>query len=265
MSTQMDAIQLTSRQSQSVVPVAMGPLVAALLRMRCERQGCLGNLRLQDVKHHGQQHKIELYCGMCRRKVNFQTHQETGLVRVRLPGHEDEKELSLQRVVQTILALMTGHSQKTLTYFTHALDAGFKRTTADRYMQLLCPAVVEAAKESLKATRVDFRQRLGPEGKYSASFDGGWRTRGMHAYGGSGDIVTFPRKAEERPVRLASAVLQRPHIIRVTLADGSKREVVIGADNHEGTSRGMEGEAFNLCLDDLKVARLSALIRAHYW
>jgi hypothetical protein len=249
----MDAIQLTARQSQSVVPVELDALISLLLEMPCRRQGCSGKLRLQDVKHHGQQHKFDLSCAICGRKFIFQTHRETGLVGVRLPGIEGEKELSLQRVVATILALMTGHSQKTLTYFTHSQDGGFTRTTADRYMQLLCPAVVEAAKASLKATRVEFKHRIGPNGKYSASFDGGWRTRGAHAYGGSGDIISFPRTAEERPVRLASAVLQRPHLIRVTLADGSKKEVVIGADNHEGTSRGMEGEAFNHCLDDLKV------------
>jgi hypothetical protein len=259
----MDAIQVTARQSQSVVSVELGALISLLLEIPCRRQGCVGKHQLQDVKHHGQQHKIELYCRMCRRKLIFQTHQETGLVRVRLPTVEDEKELSLQRVVATILALMTGHSQKTLTYFTHSQDGGFTRTTADRYMQLLCPAVVEAAKASLKATRVEFKHRIGPNGKYSASFDGGWRTRGAHAYGGSGDIISFPRKADERPVRLASAVLQRPHLIRVTLADGSKKELVIGADNHEGTSRGMEGEAFNLCLDDLKVHLSSSLCSLH--
>jgi len=176
----MVAIQLTSRQSESAVTVEMGALVATLLKMLCERQGCPGNLRLQEgsIKRHGHQHKIELYCGVCRRKLIFQTHRETGLVRVRLPSLEGEKELSLQRVVSTILALMTGNSQKTLTYFTHGQDAGFSRTTADRYLKHLCPAVVEAAKASLKATRVGYRRRLGPTGKYSASFDCGWRTRG---------------------------------------------------------------------------------------
>jgi hypothetical protein len=253
MATQMDAIQVKATLSQSPMQIEPDALISALLRMMCGRQGCSGKFHLQAITHHGQQHKFELLCGVCRRKFIFQTHRETGLVRVRLPTVVGEKELSLQRVVATILVLMTGHSQKTLTYFTHSQDGGFTRTTADRYMQLLCPAVVEAAKASLKATRVEFKHRIGPNGKYSASFDCGWRTRGAHAYGGSGDIISMPRKADERPVRLASAVLQRPHLIRVTLADGSKKEVIIGADNHEGTSRGMEGQAFNLCLDDLKV------------
>jgi hypothetical protein len=259
MSTQINAIQLTAAQAQTVVPVELDALISLLLDLPCRRQVCAGKHLLREVKHHGQQHKIVLDCGLCHKTLIFQTHRETGLVRVRLPNVGHEMELSLQRIVATILALMTGHSQRALTYVTHAHDGGFTRPTADRYMKLLCPAVVEAAKTNLQTTRVDFRRNLGAQGKYSASFDCGWRTRGAHAYGGTGDIISFPRTAGERPVRLASAVLQRRHLIRVMYSDGSKREVVIGADNHDGTSRGMEGEAFNLCLDDLKVSSFCAL------
>jgi hypothetical protein len=247
-------LQLTATQTQAVISVEVGALVSFLLEFPCRRQACRGKHRLQAVTHHGQQHKFVLECGICHKKLVFQTHRETGLVLVRLPGIAAKKELSLQRVVAAVLALMTGHSQKTLTYFTHAHgDGGFTKTTADRYLQLLCPAVVEAAKASLQATRASYRGILGLDGRYSASFDCGWRTRGAHAYGGTGDIISFPRAAGERPVRLASATLQRPHVIRVTFRDGTKKEAVVGAGNHDGTSRGMEGEAFNACLDDLMV------------
>jgi hypothetical protein len=118
--------------------------------------------------------------------------------------------------------------------------------------------VVEACTEELHRTRVAFREALG-DGQWSGSYDANWQVRGFHSPVGSGDVVSLPVPGE-RPVRLATAVLQRPHKVRIELKDGTVIERTIGLNNHEGTSAGMEGAALIRCLTQLKALVLLPLL-----
>ena len=242
------------------ISVSMPNFLTILLNSRCQcrrRNGeeCEGKFQLRGTKTNGRQTKIQLVCRDCLTITEYCSQQDNGRIQLR---HGDQSSRFFKADVrQVLLVLLAGSTYTVYETMNAANPKRMSKTTFYRIQELLCSGIVSCCKQVLTEYRNELAARLGSSGMiWAAQLNGAWSHRGWKARHHSFII----RNVEDDKV-VCAVVLTKKHVGLVTGSDGSKVEKELHLGNYFGTSKGMEGEAFILALEELREANLLSSLK----
>jgi hypothetical protein len=237
------------------ISVPISNFLAILLKSRCQnrrRSGeeCEGKFQLRGSKTNGKQTIIQLACSNCLAITEYCSQQDNG--RIQLCHGDQSSRFYKADVRQVLLVLLAGSTYTAYETMNAANQNRVSKTTFYRIQELLCGGIISCCKQALAEYRIELAARLESNAMtWVAQLNGAWSHRGWKARHHTFVI----RNIDENRV-VCAVVLTKKHVGLVSGSDGSKVEKELHLGNYFGTSKGMEGEAFILALDELRDANL---------
>ena len=240
--------------------VDSGTLLTWLMKMRCDRvvqtrfQGqaeCLGEYSLVNSASRRDCLVVHLRCNRCGVVVEHQTLQQSGMIKLVLG--EEEFQFQKDDIRQTLLVLLAGSTYQQYR-LVNASRAVVPESTFYKIQRILCDGIVECCQNILKQFREHMRIQLDEENRsWVAQLNSAWSHRGWKARQHS-----FLIRAKDENKVVCAVILTKKHVAMVQQAGGEMVEKVVHQGNYFGTSKGMEGEAAIIAVQELKESRLLA-------
>ncbi len=245
-----------------VIEVETGNLLTMMLKMRCDKKyekfgrdmECNGNFKCRKTKKEGNRWKFQLQCDSCKNVFEFATQAETGLVELSLG--DDVINVKKEDLRKVLLVLLAGSTYAAL----HIIDSPdinlMAGSTFYAIQKFICQGIVNCCNDVLEKRRVALREELTELGtKWVASMNGAWSHRGWSAR-----QHTFIIRAEDQNEVICAIVLTKKHVALINAPEGEQEEKVVHEGNYFGTSKGMEGEAFIVAIQQLRETGLIPLL-----
>lgn len=234
----------------------------AVLRMlqntRCTRKSvvfgrekeCLGVMEFRDLGSKGPVRFVEMRCMNCGHGVRYSSQSSDGKVTLDIDG--EEVCFRKDDVRDMLLVLLSGSTYTSYSMLKSPELSPMAESTFYRIQQALCAGVVRVCQDILREERSSLLQELvSRDGKWVAQLNGAWSHRGWTAR-----HHTFLVRAKDQNKVVSAVVRTKKHVSYVRNAGGAMAEKVVHDGNYIGTSKGMEGEAFILALQDLRESDL---------
>ena len=194
-------------------------------------------------------------CSHCATRTSIVSSSGTGMVTV--PDGEGgtvkSKKKDIRQVLQVLLAGSTYAQYKgTVPANTDVIS----ETQFYRIQKVLVHAIMATSAEYFDAFRRQMAADLKAHGlKWVAAADGAWSHRGWRAR----HHTYLVRDFKENSV-VCCVVLKKDHIVSIQDDNGKWVEKNCEPGNYVGTSKGMEGEAFVVAMDQIADAGLDSLM-----
>ena len=150
----------------------------------------------------------------------------------------------MRKVLLTIFSGCTFKVYQTMNADTHPLS----EPTFYRIQKILCVGIVEVCKDLLQEYREELFNKLAQNQlNWVAALNGAWAHRGWKSR-----QHTFIVRAVLQNKVVCAIILRKKHVVKCKTNLGTYEEKTVLEGNYFGTSKGMEGEAFILALDEIK-------------
>lgn len=207
---------------------------------------CLGVMEFRDLGAKGPIRSVEMICATCGHAIRYSSHSTDGKVTLKI--QEDEMCFRKDDVRDVLLTLISGSTYTVYSILKSPSDHPMAESTFYRIQHAICNGLVQVCQDILREYRESLCQELLSTGrKWVAQLNGAWSHRGWTAR-----HHTFLVRAKDQNKVACAVVLTKKHVALVPSPGGVQIEKEVHAGNYLGTSRGMEGEAFVLALQELK-------------
>jgi len=260
-----DAVAAVATKLGANAAVPVDRLLAALVSPAMARCGlelsdgtyCIGMRGIieRDCTKVGSRITLTFKCSSCCARTSIVSSTDTGMVSV--PDNEGGtvkfRKESMRQVLQVLLAGSTYAQYKAM------VPAGIgviSETQFFKIQRVLIHAIMATSKEYFDAFRKQMADDLKERGdKWVASADGAWSHRGWRARQHTYLVRDFSQNTV-----VCCVVLKKDHIVSIQDESGNWVEKSRAPGNYVGTSKGMEGEAFAVAMQELTSSGLNSVL-----
>ena len=259
-----DAVATVASKLGPSATIPVDRLLAALVNPHMARCGfrfedgsiCEGMRGLveRECTKVGSKLTLTFKCSHCAVRTSIVSSSDTGMVEVP-DGDGGTIKFKKRDIRKVLLVLLAGSTYS--QYGTIGADGDLiSKSQFYRIQKVLVHAIMATSDEYFDAFRRQMATDLNAHGlKWVASADGAWSHRGWRAR----HHTYLVRDFKENSV-VCCVVLKKDHIVHILDGDGQWVVKNCKPGNYMGTSKGMEGEAFVVAMDQIVDAGLDSLM-----